>query len=69
MNNKLGKLISLRGGKSEKGYTLLEYCAGAAIIASVLWAALSALGGNVSQLLGAVGGWATARASEVSSSN
>lgn len=47
--------------KNQKGYTLLEYCAGAAIIGGILWTALNALGGDLSALLGAVGGWANAR--------
>lgn len=55
--------------KNEKGYTLLEYCAGAAIIAGVLWTALNSLGGNLSGLLGAVGGWANNRTETVRNSN
>jgi hypothetical protein len=46
---------------AEAGYTLLEYCAGAAIIAGILWTALNALGGNLSDLLAAVGEWAKRR--------
>jgi Flp pilus assembly pilin Flp len=49
----------------ERGYTLLEYCAGAAIIAGILWTALNALGGNLSDLLGAVGDWAQRRATGI----
>lgn len=49
----------------ERGYTLLEYCAGAAIIASILWTALNSLGGDLSALLGSVGGWANARQNQV----
>lgn len=51
--------------KREQGYTLLEYCAGAAIIAGILWGALSYLGGNLENLLHAVGDWAAARTSEI----
>lgn len=51
----------------QRGYTLLEYCAGAAIIAGILWTALNALGGNLSNLLNAVGAWATRRSGEISS--
>ena len=51
--------------RSERGYTLLEYCAGAAIIAGVLWTAMSALGGNLSDLLNAVGHWAQNRTNNV----
>lgn len=57
--------MTRRASKRERGYTLLEYCAGAAIIASILWTALNSLGGDLSNLLGAVGGWANARQGEV----
>lgn len=49
----------------ERGYTLLEYCAGAAIIAGILWTALTALGGNLSDLLNAVGQWAQRRSNGI----
>ncbi|MFN4894226.1 MAG: Flp family type IVb pilin [Pseudomonadota bacterium] len=52
--------------KNEKGYTLLEYCAGAAIITGVLWGSLSGLGGDLSDLLGAVSNWATNRTNGIS---
>lgn len=51
--------------KNEKGYTLLEYCAGAAIIAGILWTGLNALGGDLVDLLGSVGQWAQARSGGV----
>jgi len=49
----------------EKGYTLLEYCAGAAIITGILWVALNGLGENLSTLLQRVGQWATARSNAI----
>ena len=62
--DKRTKLISFRGKKKDSGYTLLEYCAGAAVIIGVLYGALNTLGGNLSSFLGAIGTWATTRASE-----
>ena len=53
--------------KDDRGYALLEYCAGAAIIIGVLWGALVSLGTNMSSLINNIGGWAAARAQEVSS--
>jgi Flp pilus assembly pilin Flp len=47
--------------RCERGYTLLEYCAGAAIIAGILWTALSNLGTDLSGLLDAVGAWSNSR--------
>lgn len=48
--------------KKVRGYTLLEYCAGAAIIAGILWTALNALGADLQTLLAAIGSWARTRA-------
>lgn len=56
-----------RKAKSERGYTLLEYCAGAAVIASIIWGALNYMGTNVGGFLHGVGDWATRRAGEISS--
>ena len=58
--------MSKKNRRDEKGYTLLEYCAGAAIIAGILWTALNALGGNLSDLLAAVGEWAQRRSAGIS---
>ena len=51
--------------REQRGYTLLEYCAGAAIIAGILWAALNTLGGNLNTLLEGIGTWATQRANDL----
>jgi len=51
--------------KKQQGYTLLEYCAGAAIIAGILWTALNTMSTNMSTLLTNVGTWATSRANTV----
>lgn len=51
--------------KTQRGYTLLEYCAGAAIIAGILWTALNSLGGDLQALLNSVGQWAQSRSSSV----
>ena len=49
----------------DRGYTLLEYCAGAAIITGILWVALNGVGTNLSTLLQRVGQWATARSTTI----
>lgn len=60
------KLIGLKG-REERGFTLLEYCAGAAVIAGIIFAALQTMGTNLSAYLGAIGSWATRRAADISS--
>lgn len=52
---------------NQRGYTLLEYCAGAALIAGIIWVALNAMGQNISALLNAIGQWAASRAGGISS--
>lgn len=54
-----------RKATKQKGYTLLEYCAGAAIIAGILWTGLNSLGGDLVDLLSAVGQWAQSRSGGV----
>ncbi|MCO6430838.1 MAG: hypothetical protein J5J00_08250 [Deltaproteobacteria bacterium] len=41
----------------QKGYTLLEYCAGAALLLSIVWAGMNALGGSLDNYLRRVGTW------------
>lgn len=63
----INKYIALKT-KDQSGFTLLEYCAGAAIIAGVLWGALTAMGGGMDSLIRAIGTWATNRSAEISGS-
>jgi len=46
-------------GKKEKGYTLLEYVAGAAVIGGILIGALQLFGNGLRTGLGNLGQWAT----------
>ena len=62
----MNKLIGLKA-RNQRGFTLLEYCAGAAVIAGIIFAALHAMGENLGSYLGAIGDWATRRAAEISS--
>jgi hypothetical protein len=52
----------MRNRESQKGYTLLEYCAGAALIAGIIWVALQAMATDINALLAAIGAWARGRA-------
>jgi len=62
------RLFSIKK-KSEKGFTLLEYCAGAAVIAGIVFGALTALGTNLEDLLTALGEWANNRATDIRNAN
>ena len=65
MKNVIHRQFRLVRKGSEKGFTLLEYCAGAAVLLTIVWAALTALGTNMSTFLNAVGTWATTQAGEI----
>lgn len=58
-------LFSARYGKREQGFALLEYCAGAAIVAGIVWGAMQVLGTNLSNFLTALGAWAQDRAGDI----
>lgn len=53
--------------RSSRGYALLEYCAGAAVIAGVVWGAVTFLGSGMDEFLRSLGDWAKARATDVRS--
>ena len=51
--------------RDQRGITLLEYCAGAAILLGIIWGAMSLLGTNVNRLLSSVAGWASREADTI----
>ena len=55
----------VRKAHGERGLSLLEYCAGAAIIVTVFYVAFFALGESLETLIQAVADWASDRASEI----
>ena len=50
---------------NEKGFTLLEYCAGAAVLITIVWGALTTLGNDLGSFLQSIGSWAKNQASQV----
>ena len=53
--------------KNNKGFTLLEYAMGAAVIATIVWGAMSVLGQNMSNFFGDLGNWVEERGTSISS--
>ena len=53
----------------ERGYTLLEYAAGAALIAIIVGITISAIGTGFTDLGRQIGAWATREGSELQASN
>lgn len=45
-------------GKKQKGYTLLEYAAGATVLLALLYGGLNAMGNGIQDLLTGIGTWA-----------
>lgn len=64
MKQRKQKLIGIRS-KRQGGFTLLEYCAGAAVIAGVVWLAMNSLGVNLGQFLDRLGQWTSQRTGEI----
>ena len=63
----MNKLLVIRGKKGERGLSLLEYAAGAAVIASVVFAAMGVFGNGVSGFFGGLTTWLNARATQAAS--
>lgn len=61
----MNKWLNIRKKDEEAGYTLLEYCAGAAVIAGIVFGALNTLGLNFRGLLENLGDWADDRAADI----
>jgi len=62
----MDKLIRFRKKcGDDKGFTLLEYCAGAVIICTTIWGAMGALGNQLTGFLTDVGTWAEQRGDEI----
>jgi hypothetical protein len=52
--------------KKQRGYTLLEYAAGAAVLMGLLYLGVQAMGGGIQDLLTSIGEWARSRSSDLS---
>jgi hypothetical protein len=44
--------------RNEKGYTLLEYCAGAVVVVTLVYSGLNTLGEDLNEFLKGIGTWA-----------
>lgn len=53
--------------KKQKGYTLLEYSAGAAILMGILYVGVNAMGSGIKDLMTGVGSWASQQTSSLPS--
>ncbi len=51
----------------ERGFTLLEYVAGAAVILTTVWAAMSLTGNSMADLLTSIQNWLGRRATAIDS--
>ena len=51
--------------KKQKGFTLLEYAAGAVIILTVVYGGLNLMGTGLSTFFGDIGSWASGKGSSI----
>ena len=63
------EMRKLRDVNRERGYTLLEYASGAALIAIIVGVTISAIGTGFSDLGGQIGAWASREGSELAANN
>lgn len=59
------KLIGLV--RKERGYTLLEYCAGAAVLAGIVYGGLQFFGTSLAGFFTGLGNWVTSQSVDSSS--
>lgn len=51
--------------RNQKGYTLLEYAAGATVLLALLYAGLNTMGTGIKDLMGGIGTWAAAQSASL----
>lgn len=68
MKKETRRLIGLRR-KDQKGFTLLEYAAGAAVIAGVAYSALTVFGVGLTNFYTGLGNWASNQVSNLPDGN
>jgi hypothetical protein len=61
--SKAAKATSVKrvNGRRQRGYTLLEYCAGAAVVAATLGVVLTSMKGSFDKFTMGLNTWATAK--------
>ena len=57
-----GKAVKRVNGRRQRGYTLLEYCAGAAVVAATLGVVLTSMKGSFEKFTTGLNTWATSKA-------
>ena len=63
---KLLKTIEKRSKKNlEQGFALLEYSAGAAVVATILWFGMTNMGNGVRGMLDQIGTWAGQQSAQI----
>lgn len=55
--------------RKQKGYTLLEYCAGAAVLAGIVYGGLQIFGQSLSGFFRILGSWVESQGNSLDSSN
>ena len=58
-------ILYIKIKEEQRGYALLEYTAGALVVATVLWTAMNGLGTSISGLLNSIGNFVAGQASDL----
>jgi len=51
--------------RSERGFTLLEYCAGAVVLLTIVYVAMRGMGENLGGFMTAIGDWASSQGEQI----
>ena len=57
----MSNMYNKKTKQKQRGYTLLEYAAGATVLLALLYAGLNTMGSGIRDLLGGIGTWASAQ--------
>lgn len=57
----------MKSKRTQRGITLLEYSAGAAIIIGLVWGSMNLMGTNLQHIFENIAGWAQHRADDINS--
>ena len=65
MNFILKHFMIVAEKRAERGFTLLEYCAGAVVLLSIVYVAMRGMGSSLADFMSAIGDWAKGRGNEI----
>ena len=66
MKERCPLILLYRRSRPESGFTLLEYCAGAVVMLTIVYVAMRGMGDSLATFLTAIGDWAKGQGTSIS---